>query len=103
MNPLWGTYRTLAPVIGALAPGASIFTSPAERVLWKERLGQVTRPGGCDAWVHAASLGEAVAAAPLVRELLRVQPDARLQLTASTRSGRERLGEIVRRYNIPKQ
>ncbi|MCE9626862.1 MAG: hypothetical protein K8R56_02970 [Candidatus Eisenbacteria bacterium] len=84
MNPLWGTYRALAPFIGALAPAASVFTSPAERVLWKERLGQVSRPGGCHAWVHAASLGEAVAAAPLVRELLRHQPDARLHLTAST-------------------
>lgn len=96
MNPLWGTYRALAPLIGAIAPAASVFTSPAERVLWKERLGQVTRPGGCHAWVHAASLGEAVAAAPLVRELLRRQPDARLHLTASTRSGRERLSELVR-------
>ncbi len=95
MNPLWGTYRTLAPVIGALAPAAGIFTSPAERVLWRERLGAITRPGGCDAWVHAASLGEAVAAAPLVRELLRRQPDARLQLTASTRGGRERLAGML--------
>ena len=95
MNPLWAAYRAIAPVAGALAPAAGIFTSPLERVLWNERLGQVTRPGGCDAWVHAASLGEAVAAAPLVRELVRLQPDARLQFTATTRSGRERLGELV--------
>jgi 3-deoxy-D-manno-octulosonic-acid transferase len=94
VNVLWGAYRGLAPVVGALAPAASVFTSPAERVLWRERLGRLTRPGGCDAWVHAASLGEAVAAAPLVRELLRRQPDARLQLTATTRSGRARLAEL---------
>ena len=91
MNLLWGAYRGLAPVLGSLAPMARVFTSPAERVLWRERLGELSRPGGCDAWVHAASLGEAVAAAPLVRELMRLQPDARLQLTATTRSGRERL------------
>lgn len=91
MNLLWGTYRGLAPLLGSLAPVAGVFTSPAERVLWRERLGELSRPGGCDAWVHAASLGEAVAAAPLVRELTRRQPDARLQLTATTRSGRERL------------
>ena len=91
MNPLWGTYRVVAPVVGALAPAAGVFTSPAERVLWLERLGQITRPGGCDAWVHAASLGEVVAAQPFVRELERVHAGARLQLTTTTRSGRERL------------
>jgi len=91
MNPLWGTYRMVAPVVGALAPAAGVFTSPAERVLWLERLGHVTRTGRCDAWVHAASLGEAVAVQPFVRELARLRPGARLQLTTTTRSGRERL------------
>jgi 3-deoxy-D-manno-octulosonic-acid transferase len=96
VNVLWSAYRGLAPVVGAFAPAASVFTSPAERVLWRERLGHLTRPGGCDAWVHAASLGEAVAAVPLVRELLLRQPEARLQLTATTRSGRARLAELDR-------
>ncbi len=91
MNPLWGSYRLVAPVMGALAPAAGLFTSPRERELWRERLGRVSRPGGCDAWLHAASLGEALAALPLARELVRVAPDARLQLTATTRTGRERL------------
>jgi 3-deoxy-D-manno-octulosonic-acid transferase len=94
VNALWGAYRVLAPVLGTLAPAAGVFTSPAERVLWRERMGQLARPGGCDAWVHAASLGEAVAAAPLVRELMRLQPDARFQLTATTRGGRERLSQL---------
>ena len=94
MNALWGAYRVLAPMLGTLAPAAGVFTSPAERVLWRERMGRLARPGGCDAWVHAASLGEAVAAAPLVRELLKLQPDARLQLTATTRGGRERLTQL---------
>ena len=91
MNPLWGTYRLVAPVVGALAPAARLFTSPIERELWQERLGHVVRPQGCDAWIHAASLGEAVAVLPLARELLRRVPDAQLQLTATTRAGRERL------------
>jgi len=94
VNALWGAYRMLAPVLGAMAPAAAVFTSPSERVLWRERMGRLARPGGCDAWVHAASLGEAVAVAPLVRELSRLQPDARLQLTATTRGGRERLGAL---------
>jgi 3-deoxy-D-manno-octulosonic-acid transferase len=94
VNPFWGAYRVLAPVLGSIAPAAGVFTSPAERVLWRERMGRLARPGGCDAWVHAASLGEAVATAPLVRELLKLQPDARLQLTATTRGGRERLQQL---------
>src|SRR5256885_4760228 len=80
--------------LGGVAPAAGMFMSPSERVLWRERLGRLSRPGGCDAWVHAASLGEVVAATPLVRELLRRQPDARLQVTATTRSGRERLAMV---------
>jgi len=94
MSFLWRAYRTFAPVLGAVAPATGMFTSPQERVLWRERLGRVARPGGCDAWVHAASMGEAVAATTLVRELRRVQPEARLQLTATTRTGRERLQNV---------
>jgi 3-deoxy-D-manno-octulosonic-acid transferase len=81
-------------VLGSLAPAAGVFTSPAERVLWRERMGRLVRPGGCDAWVHSASLGEAVAASALVRELRRLEPEARLQLTATTRGGRERLSAL---------
>jgi len=94
VNALWSAYRVLSPFLGSIAPAAGVFTSPAERVLWRERMGRLARPGGCDAWVHAASLGEAVAAAPLVRELLKLEPDARLQLTATTRGGRERLQQL---------
>jgi 3-deoxy-D-manno-octulosonic-acid transferase len=81
----------LAPLVGAGLRASGVFVSPQEREVWHERLGDVTRVGGCDAWVHAASLGEAVAAAPFVRTLLEAQPGARLQLTATTRGGRERL------------
>ena len=94
MNPLWGAYRVLAPFVGSLAPAARVFTSKSERVLWGERLGRTVRPGGHAAWVHAASLGEAVAAEPLVRELRRRAPEARFQLTTSTRSGRQRLRDL---------
>ncbi len=94
MNPLWGAYRVLAPMVGTLAPAARVFTSPGERVLWGERLGRTVRTEACHAWVHAASLGEIVAVPPLVRELLRRKSDGRLQLTTSTRSGRARLRDL---------
>ncbi|MCS6327381.1 MAG: 3-deoxy-D-manno-octulosonic acid transferase [Nitrospira sp.] len=40
-------------------------------------------------WIHAVSLGEVVAVAPLVRELRRRYPDARLVVSTVTETGRE--------------
>jgi len=57
-------------------------------------MGRVSLAGGCDAWLHAASLGEAAAAAPLARALLALEPHARLWLTAQTRTGRTRMPTI---------
>jgi len=94
MSLAWTAYRLVAPALGALAPAAGLFTSPLERELWGERMGDVHIAGGCDAWVHAASLGEAGAAGPLVAALLDLDPAARLCLTATTRTGRERLKRL---------
>ena len=67
---------------------------PEERALWDERLGRTRVPGGVDAWIHAASMGEATAVGPLVRELSRVVPPPRFALTSMTRGGRERLAGL---------
>jgi 3-deoxy-D-manno-octulosonic-acid transferase len=91
MSVAWTAYRIAAPCLGAIAPAASMFASSKERALWHERMGNVRLPGGCDAWVHGASLGEATAVIPLVRELARFEPGARFCLTATTRAGRARL------------
>src|SRR5439155_8104069 len=87
----WSAYRVLAPVLGAAAPAARLFASPRERPFWNERLGRVPAMGATDAWIHAASLGEATAVPPLAEALLALAPGARLFLTATTRAGRERL------------
>ena len=96
MSFAWSTYRLLAPALGALAPHAKLFASPNERPLWGERMGEVALPGGCHAWVHAASLGEAVAVPPLVAALVAAQPQARIYLTSTTRTGRERISALGR-------
>lgn len=41
-------------------------------------------------WVHAASVGEVLAAAPLIRELAKADSPSRVLLTTSTVAGRER-------------
>ncbi len=95
MSVTWSAYRLAAPTLGMLAPAAGLFSPSAERPFWHERLGQVRLEGGCDAWLHAASLGEATAVGSLARELQRVRPGARLLATAVTPTGRGRLLELA--------
>ncbi|RZL01208.1 MAG: 3-deoxy-D-manno-octulosonic acid transferase [Rubrivivax sp.] len=73
---------------------------PAYRVHWPQRLGFYGRAhraavarahatGHPVVWVHAVSLGETLAAKPLVAELRRAWPQMRLVLTHGTATGRE--------------
>ena len=47
------------------------------------------RQGGI--WVHAVSVGESIAAAPMVRALLKAYPDLPVTLTCMTPTGSERI------------
>jgi len=100
MSLAWSAYRIAAPLIGAAAPAARAFAPAAERRLWGERMGRVDATGTVHAWIHAASLGEALAVGPLVRELSDAQTGARFHLTASTGGGRARLGELGHPYSL---
>ena len=58
--------------------------APAYRRRIAERFGLFTLPGqhrGPAIWVHAVSLGETLAAAPLLESLLQAYPDHRLVVT----------------------
>jgi 3-deoxy-D-manno-octulosonic-acid transferase len=96
----WAAYRAVAPVLGAAAPAARLFASAGERPLWAERLGRVAAAGPVDAWIHAASLGEALAVAPLLRGLQGLQTDACFHLTATTIAGRARLAGLGHRHSL---
>lgn len=100
MSVAWGAYRALAPVLGAAAPAARLFASPEERTLWAERLGHVAEAPAADAWIHSASLGEALATGPLVGELTALDPRARFHLTATTRGGRARLAALGHPHSL---
>jgi len=91
VNLLWGAYRLATAGAGVIAPAARFAFSAHERALWPERLGQAGGSGPVDAWIHAASLGEAVAATAFADALERRAPGARLHFTATTTSGRTRL------------
>jgi 3-deoxy-D-manno-octulosonic-acid transferase len=45
-------------------------------------------------WVHAVSVGEARAAAPLVRELKRLYPDHTMLMTCTTAAGRDTVKQV---------
>ncbi len=94
MSLAWSAYRLLAPCLGAVLPMARAIVPPPERAHWDERLGRVSLPGGVDAWVHAASMGEATAVGPFVSALQALAPKSRFLLTATTRAGCERLGVL---------
>lgn len=66
--------------------------APAYRHRIGERFGFFRRPNvdGC-IWVHAVSVGEAIAAAPLIRRLLQQYPDIPLVVTTMTPTGSERV------------
>ncbi len=100
MSIAWRLYRGIAPILGALAPHMGAFAPARERASWAERMGKVSLAGGCDAWIHAASLGEATAVQPLLAALERRHPKARLHLTATTYTGRTRLAALGRSCSL---
>ena len=63
---------------------------PAYRAFWNERLGGFSgaTPAG-RLWIHAVSLGETNAAAPLIHALRAQRPGLQLLLTHGTATGRE--------------
>jgi len=61
--------------------------APELRRNWFQRLGIVPRASGTVVWVHAVSVGETIAAAPMVRRLLARNPGITILMTAMTDTG----------------
>lgn len=61
--------------------------APDLRNNWFHRLGFVPATRGTVVWVHAVSVGETIAAAPMVRRLLARNPDITILMTAMTDTG----------------
>src|SRR3954468_7097735 len=79
---------------------------PAYREHWGERFGRYRIKAGAPLiWVHAVSVGETRAAAPLIAELERRYPGHRILLTHMTPTGRETgeslFGDRVARCYLP--
>jgi 3-deoxy-D-manno-octulosonic-acid transferase len=67
--------------------------APAYRQRWGERLGLITvrQDGSPLIWVHAVSVGETLAALPMIEQLLQRYPAHQLLVTTTTPTGSERV------------
>ncbi len=67
---------------------------------WGERFGFVSNDiksrAPFDLWIHAVSVGEARAAAPLVKRLLQEQPDCNILVTTTTPTGSAMVSMMLR-------
>lgn len=73
---------------------------------WEERFGWVRpMPGGIAVWVHAVSVGEAIAAQPLIKRLIADHAPGTVLVTTTTQTGsawvRKTLGDSVRHTYAP--
>jgi 3-deoxy-D-manno-octulosonic-acid transferase len=64
--------------------------NPGLRSHWRQRLGYLQAPPQPVIWVHAVSVGETIAAAPLVNALLERYPEQAILMTAMTATGATR-------------
>lgn len=68
--------------------------APAYAKRWGERFGFVTPTSSPVIWVHSVSVGETLAAVPLIKALQDQYPDATLAVTTMTPTGSERVTSI---------
>ncbi|UPW18555.1 lipid IV(A) 3-deoxy-D-manno-octulosonic acid transferase [Agarivorans sp. TSD2052] len=66
---------------------------------WVEHFGFSKKVTGVDLWLHTVSVGEVIAATPLIKQLKQQQPELCILVTTTTATGAEqvanKLGELV--------
>jgi 3-deoxy-D-manno-octulosonic-acid transferase len=70
------------------------FKAPEYRRRWGERFGFVSAVDDRPLWIHAVSVGETVAAAPLIKALLQQHGDISLLVTTTTPTGSAQLRRL---------
>jgi 3-deoxy-D-manno-octulosonic-acid transferase len=101
-------YQLVSYALTPVLFGFLLWRGLASRGYWQrlpERFGFVPPIAGPCLWVHAVSVGEVQASAPLVRELLARYPQYRLLVTTTTPTGAERVrglfGDAVDHAYVP--
>ncbi len=109
MDPVRGLYSLLWNAAAPLAPLRLAWRGrhePGYRELIGERYGHYREAAPpLVLWVHAVSLGETRAAAPLIERLLRAHPEATILVTHMTATGRaagrDLYGDTIRQAWLP--
>jgi len=90
------TLYTLLFLLGLPLVALRLFLRARKAPAYGQRIGErfalglpAMQQGGI--WVHAVSVGESIAAAPMVRALLKAYPDPPITLTCMTPTGSERI------------
>lgn len=69
--------------------------NPAYLKRWSERFGYVRPPKTSGIWFHAVSVGEAIAAIPLIKALQQQYPKELMIVTTTTPTGSERITQTL--------
>ncbi|XP_021313115.1 probable 3-deoxy-D-manno-octulosonic acid transferase, mitochondrial isoform X2 [Sorghum bicolor] len=98
----WALYELYRAASRAAAPGVLLWRrlqGLEHPTRWPERLGRPSaarpRPGSPLVWFHAVSLGEGMAALPVVRHCVRLHPDLPVLLTTTTLSSFEVIKDLL--------
>jgi len=80
--------------------------APLYRKRWAERLGFFKAPAQTNSlWLHSVSVGETIAAAPLIKQIQQAYPDLPITITTMTPTGSERVkalfGDSVFHVYVP--
>ncbi len=69
---------------------------PAYRKRWKEHFGLFSFENrGKTIWVHAVSVGESLAAIPIIRRLMKEHPEFAIVVTTTTPTGADRINSML--------
>ncbi|MEY2341894.1 lipid IV(A) 3-deoxy-D-manno-octulosonic acid transferase [Acidithiobacillus sp. IBUN Pt1247-S3] len=103
--------RLYAVLLWLLTPAVLGFTlwrawrRPSYRAFWWQRFGLVPRRQDRPLWIHAVSVGEGIAALPLIHALQQRHPELPILVTSTTPTGRAllraRLGDTVTQLYLP--
>ena len=107
MYPLYSALFTTALVMGYGPAAVARYVARGVPVNLRDRLGygRHATAAARSGWVHAVSVGEAIAAAPIVAGLRRLYPELPLVMTTVTATGervvRDRYGPAVEHRYLP--
>ncbi|MCE5393217.1 MAG: 3-deoxy-D-manno-octulosonic acid transferase [Acidithiobacillus sp.] len=91
MKWLYGFLTWLLGPLVLLFTGWRLLHRPAYRAHWWERFGFLPRRHDHPLWVHAVSVGEGMAALPLLKRLQEHYPQLPILVTSTTPTGRARI------------